>query len=524
MGVWRAAAVLGSFLAVLALPLFFRERADRAPADALTLVVVTPHVEHLRYEFARGFSDWHERTHGRPVVVDYRRPGGTSEIRKQLIAQYTAALQGGVILPDGSMAQRPRPDGSTEPATMSYDLVFGGGSFEHAALKSGVTTTLGSADGGSRTVTVPISVPAPIDQATLDGWFGENRIGRSPLYDTERYWIGNALSGFGIAYNREVLARLGVPEPRSWDDLTDPRLTGWLALADPRQSGSVTTTYESILDGYGWDHGWRALRAMAANSRYFSSSSAKAVIDVSHGEAAAALAIDFYGRYESQAALEPGQSAEESRVGYIDPPGLVMIDPDPVSILRGAPHPELAIRFVEFLLSVEGQAIWQFPVTDGGPDALGPRRFELRRMPIRRVMYETPDLRGRFIDDVDVYEIAADPPARGWRSMIGPLFGAFAVDTHEDLVHAWRAMHRAREGGADAAFLADLEEAFYAMPVHEMPDGTSLPLNPENYRAIRDDWRPERDPDRVAENRIRYTRFFRDNYRRVVAMVRDAGY
>src|SRR5690606_17069006 len=180
------------------------------------------------------------------------------------------------------------------------------------------------------------------------------------------YWLGTALSGFGIVYNRDVLEELGLPEPESFDDLTAFGYFNLLALADPRMSGSVTTTYESILNNQGWDSGWRTLREMAANSRYFATSSTRPPIDVSQGDAAAGLAIDFYGRGQAQEVMAAGETAETSRVGYVDPKGAVYIDADPVSILRGGPSPELAQRFVEFLLTDEAQALWQMRVYGTG--------------------------------------------------------------------------------------------------------------------------------------------------------------
>ncbi|MEC9374192.1 MAG: extracellular solute-binding protein, partial [Planctomycetota bacterium] len=340
------AAILLSFIVILGAPFLFRPKTEAAPEDALSLVIITPHIEQLRYEFGRGFSEWHEHHFGRPVVIDWRRPGGTSEIRRQLIAEYAAAVRTGQISPDGDAA----------PGVMGYDLLFGGGSYEHDQVKRGVTVALEGENGERREVNIPISVPVEFTDVQLEQWFGDNKVGASTIFDPDRYWFGVAMSSFGVVYNRDVLDRLGVPEPRTWEDLTDPRLASWVALADPRQSGSVATSYESILNHYGWDQGWRILRGMAANAHAFSSSSAKVVLDVSRGDAALALSIDFYGRYQSQALLEPGQPPSASRVGYVDPAGAVFIDPDPISLLRGAPHPELARRFIEYLLTIEGQS------------------------------------------------------------------------------------------------------------------------------------------------------------------------
>jgi len=495
---------------ILGAPLLVHRRPATQSDAKLRLTVITPHNEQLRYELGRAFSAWHEREHGEPVFVDWRRPGGTSEIRRQLTAQYVAAVKDGRI----------SPEGDAPAGTMPYDAMLGGGSYEHSKLKEGVRTTV-NVDGEERTVEIPISQPVEFSRERLDEWYGENRIkiDEVRLYDPDLFWFGTALSSFGIVYNRDVLQRQGMPEPATWSDLADPAYSGWIILADPRKSGSVTTTLQSILTAApSWSDGWRLLRAMSANARTFSYNSALVVVEVAQGEAAASLAIDFYGRYQAQMLREASDEPGESRLGYVDPYGAVSVDPDPVSVLRGAPHPEMTRRFIEFLLSVEGQALWQFRAVgpDAGPDALGPHRFELRRMPARRMMYEAP-YRSQFIDDVNPFEAASSQPMKGWRALIGPILGASVIDIHAEARSAWDAINRLRAQGAPPERIGEIEDVFFRMPTHELPDGREVDLNsvPPNLGEVIADWR---DRDREPILRIRYTDFFRRQYQRVREM------
>ncbi len=501
-------AVAVAFVLTLGTPFVFRPSEATPPANAERLIVITPHNEQIRSEFGAAFGEWHERVHGTPAVIEWVRPGGTSEIRKQLTSVYRNAIATGAITPEGELGD---PD-----APMPYDLLFGGGSYELGKMKEGVKARPG---GGGEPIHLPMSIPLPFGRERLEEWFGENRVGSAPLYDPDRYWVGTALSGFGIVYNRDALERLGMEEPSAWSDLRDPRLLGWLAMVDPRMSGSVATLYDSILSNLGWEEGWATLREMAGNAQYFSNDSKKAPLDVSQGEAAAGVAIDFYGRYQAQAVMRPGETPETSRVGYVDPPGMTLIDPDPIAMMRGGPNPEVAARFIEFVLSDEGQALWQLPVDD--ESGLGPRRFELRRMPIRRDFIER--FRDRFVDRVDPFEIASDVGSRGWRSAIGPLFGSFAVDLHVELQSAWASLVEAREGVAAGMFdrptLAEMERVFHSLPTHVLADGTEVAFGPETLSAIRADWRL---PGRAAESRIRYIEHFRSAYRRVIELA-DAG-
>lgn len=528
--------IAAAFALILGIPFLLRpSTANSNPSSApRRLVIVTPHVPQIHAEFSHGFEAWYQRTFHESVSIDWRLPGGTSEILKQLEAQYTAAARAGSF--DFSDPKNP----ACKPGTIGYDLIFGGGSFDHTRLKLGVKVRLSAerADDPNRQdrerggqidteFTIPMSVPAGFSKTQLDAWYGENVLGAGYLYEPEQYWLGAALSSFGIVFNKDIYTRLGLETPSSFEDLCKPDLVGWVALADPRQSGSVATTFEAILAYYGWEKGWRVLREMSANTRYFTNSSPKPPIDISAGEAAAGLAIDFYGRGQSQAVLLPGQSADDSRVGYVDPKGAVYVDADPISILRGGPDPELARRFIEYCLTEEGQAIWQFhstrtpagrdnPTIPESSERMGPMTHELRRLPARRVMYEKHF--SFFIDKVDPFTLASKTkPNKDWRPLIGIMMGAFGIDTAHDQRAAWRALNAARaERGFPSDRLDEMERLFYAWPVTVSAAGT-LDFSPENAKAIRDAWK-QGGQDRAV---IEYSRFFRENYRHIVALEAD---
>jgi hypothetical protein len=247
------------------------------------------------------------------------------------------------------------------------------------------------------------------------------------------------------------------------------------------------------------------------------------------------VCIDFYGRYQSQAIRVAGGG---DRVGYVDPAGVTTIDADPISMLRGAPHPELAKRFIRFTLSVPGQALWQFRVDEELEDDLGPVHFELRRMIIRRSMYDTHF--ERFIDQVNPYEIAtpAQHSDRHVRSFIAPLFAAMAMDIHGELIAAWNAIIThpaypdtgsivAAEDVTDST-LARMLELFDTMPTIEGPDDEQYPLQrTEHLGTVRAGWLrggwteaglwpAEADPQDVM--RRRFADFFRANYKAIVEL------
>ncbi len=458
-------------VALAALPLAMRESGESSTKGGKRVIIYTPHNEQIRSEFGRAFASWHQRQYGEPAEVVWNTPGGTSEIRRILEANAEAALR------------------DDRPIGGNADLVFGGGSYEYGQLKRELTVIDGDAKRAGR-----VLEKVSFDPAWLAETYGANTIGDNTLYDPEGYWFGAALSGFGIVYNRDNLRALGLPEPTRWEDLADARLAGAVTLVNPSQSGSVTTALEAIIQRLGWKKGWQIIQRMSANARSVASSAPKVPLDVSSGDSAAGPCIDFYGRYQAQAIRDAG---DPDRLGYIDPKGETVIDPDPIALLSNAPHRETAERFIRFALSDEGQALWQFRAEKRKDGELGPERFELRRMPIRRDFIARE--RANFIDDVDPFSLASAVPDqdRNARAFIAPLFSAMCADRRDELARAWDAIRTHPAYPRDKSLvtaedvtdpeLKSMLEKFDAMPVVAGPDGASFEIaTREGRAAVRD--------------------------------------
>src|SRR5438067_1079129 len=85
------------FFLVLVAPFIVRammptEASVVTDRSAPRLVVVTPHNQDIRREFARAFSQWHQSHYGTPVQIDYRMPGGANDIKRVLETTYRAYL------------------------------------------------------------------------------------------------------------------------------------------------------------------------------------------------------------------------------------------------------------------------------------------------------------------------------------------------------------------------------------------------------------------------------------------------
>ena len=221
-----------------------------------------------------------------------------------------------------------------------------------------------------------------------------------PLKDPKGFWIGTVLEPYGLVYHPKLLARLGVPEPKDWDDLLHPKLKGNVAQCAPTRSSSSHATYEVILQRDGDDKGWAWLKRLAGNTGIFTARSRDVPAVVARGEFAAGFAVPSYMAFEDRLAGHD--------IRFVAPK-TAWITPEPIGIIAGAKHPKAARAFIEFLLSERGQRVAMergvFPITpkfrvQGAPGSQAEMAVEF-----------TGGVRSYF--DVEVTNIYDDDKAQG---------------------------------------------------------------------------------------------------------------
>ena len=70
--------LISVLVALVATPLIVRPGSTAVDPESQRLIIITPHNQQIRQEFAWGFDAWYRKRFGTSVVVDFRRPGGTS--------------------------------------------------------------------------------------------------------------------------------------------------------------------------------------------------------------------------------------------------------------------------------------------------------------------------------------------------------------------------------------------------------------------------------------------------------------
>lgn len=179
-----------------------------------------------------------------------------------------------------------------------------------------------------------------------------------PLKDKDGFWIGTALEPYGLVYHPKKIQRLGIPEPKEWEDLLHPKLKGEVAQCAPTRSSSSNATYEVMLSMHGEDKGWEWLKKLAGNTGHFTARSRDVPTVVAKGEYAAGFAVPSYMAFEERLA--------GFEIKFVAPKNS-FVTPEPMAILAGSRNPKAARAFIEFLLTERGQKVFMerglFPIT-----------------------------------------------------------------------------------------------------------------------------------------------------------------
>jgi ABC-type Fe3+ transport system substrate-binding protein len=354
------------------------------------LIIISPHRKSIQSEYIPEFKEFYKKTYKTEVEVDWLDQGGTSDDIRFVRAKF-----------------------ANNKTTSGIDIFWGGGTATFLDLKK---------DGllAPYTISQELSKEVP---ATASG---------IPLYDKSRTWYASAMSSFGIFYNKKIVQLDKLPSPKTWKDLSDPKFRGHLSLTDPRRSGSASTMNAIVLESMGWDKGWELLTQISGNVSKFSHSSSDPIKAVVSGDAAAAMAIDFYAN------AKIGDIGPKN-LGFSIPAGQTVLDSDPVSILRGAPNRKVAERFVSWLLSSDAQKILILPKGSSN----GPKFATLGRIAVNQTAYSQTE--GKRTNEFNPFvaekfmDLDLDKQSK-MKRVFNDLVGAILVDTHRELKEAWKAM------------------------------------------------------------------------------------
>lgn len=277
-------------------------------------------------------------------------------------------------------------------------------------------------------------------------------IGGYPINDSDGAYFGFAASGYGIMYNTRYIKANDLPIAKEWEDLKRAEYYGHVAMSAPSRSGTTHLTVETVLQGEGWDKGWATWKWISGNMNTVTERSFGVPDAVNSGATGFGIVIDFFG-------LASKASGFPVDLVY---PSVTAIVPANIGIVKNAPNEAGAVKFVEFLLSPQGQEILLNPA--------------IMRLPVNPNAYKNaPDgFPNPFSKDFAPGAIAFDVDLSGERyTLVNSLFDVLVTYRLNDLRAAVSAIQKAeaaqaKSGNAKAAeLIADARKLVEAMPITE---------------------------------------------------------
>ncbi len=161
------------------------------------------------------------------------------------------------------------------------------------------------------------------------------------LYDADGAYYSTKLITTGIVYNTAAGLK-----PEGWKDLTKPEAKNLVMMPSPLTSGAALIHAQVLtgLEGYGWDY----YKALQQNGAAASGGNGGVLKAVATGEKAYGMLVDYMAIREK---------AKGAPIEFVFPAEGVSAVTEPVAILAGTRNEENAKKFVDFVLSEEGQQV-----------------------------------------------------------------------------------------------------------------------------------------------------------------------
>lgn len=157
----------------------------------------------------------------------------------------------------------------------------------------------------------------------------------------DSHYVAQGAAALAIVWNPAS----GKAQPKDWKDLASSQYANALTMPDPSSSGSAFGLVSSLIAAQ--DYGWTYFETLKANGIVVPGANAQALNPVMQGAKAAVMgAVDYI-------ALEAKAKGEKIEVIY--PASGTVLEARPAMILKTARNVDGAQKFVDFMLSTQGQ-------------------------------------------------------------------------------------------------------------------------------------------------------------------------
>ena len=166
--------------------------------------------------------------------------------------------------------------------------------------------------------------------------------------------IGVYVGILGFSVNKGVLKELGLPVPKGWEDLLDPQYKGLIGIANPNTSGTALTTLATQIFRLGAAKGGEIdedgaieyMKKLHQNIANYTKSGVAPGILAGRGEIAIGIVFLHDAVYHAEEGYPVTPLAPEEGTGY---------EIGGLNLVKGAPHPEIAKQFMDWVVSAAAQ-------------------------------------------------------------------------------------------------------------------------------------------------------------------------
>lgn len=167
--------------------------------------------------------------------------------------------------------------------------------------------------------------------------------------DYDGYWTGFYLGVIGFASNTKQLEELGVEAPTSWQDLLKPEFKGRISVAYPYTSGTSYTILAGLIALMGEDEAFDYYKKLNKQIHHYNKSGSACVTQVGLGEVTVGIAF-------AHDVIKKGVS-KGYPVKLTVPEDGTSYEIGAMSVIKGGPEPELAHKFIDWMLTAEAQSL-----------------------------------------------------------------------------------------------------------------------------------------------------------------------
>ncbi len=162
-----------------------------------------------------------------------------------------------------------------------------------------------------------------------------------PLYDQDGYYYGTKLITTGIAYHQQAPI-----QPKSWKDLAKSDVKNMVTMPSPLYSGAALIHLATLTDdpALGWDY----YNQLKANGTMPQGGNGAVVSALASGSKGYGVLVDY---------LAIREKAKGAPIEFVFPEEGVSMVTEPVAIMKGSKNTEAAQKFIDFVISKDGQEL-----------------------------------------------------------------------------------------------------------------------------------------------------------------------